>query len=124
MRVRQKLIGFTTRVVVVDGANVEAEVSKGLLVAAVEVHLQVSARIASGGGHVRVPVAEVKAALMRIVEAALNGGAAKRFRDAAEPVVGGEGAGAGDRPRRGGVPPRPLGAGGAPYGRRRRRRDW
>src|SRR5258708_39827635 len=102
MRVREKLVGFTTRVVVVDRANVEAEVSKGLLVAAVKVHLQVSARIASGGGHVRVPVAEVKAALMRIVEAALNGGAAKRVRDAAEPVgyAAGPGRCGRQRPRR------------------------
>src|SRR5258708_15769099 len=96
----QMLLGFSPRVVVVDAANAEAEVSKGFFVAAVEVHLQVSARIASGGGHVRVPVAEVKAALMRIVEAALNGGAAKRLRDAAEPVVGDEGHVAGDRRRR------------------------
>src|SRR5204863_1129000 len=88
-----------TRVVVIDGAHVEAEVTEGLLPAPVEVHFDVAARVARALAHVRVPVAEVDAACMAVIEAALDGRLTERLVDAAKPVLGSERDVSGERRR-------------------------
>src|SRR5262249_50297337 len=101
--------GVATRVVVVDRADVDAEVAKGLLEAAGEVHLEVAAREARPGADVRVPVADVEAAGVRVIEAALERRLAEGLVDSAEPVlaeqahVAGEGVGRGRSSGRSGL---------------------
>lgn len=81
-------LGFRTRVVVVQRADVDAEITERGLVAAVEIHFQIAFRITRTGTHVGVPVPGVEAARMRVVDAALQRGLAERLVDAAEPVAG------------------------------------
>src|SRR5687767_6463318 len=75
------------RVVVVDGADVEAEVAEGLLPARVEIHLDARAEWKLLARHARVPVADVHAARMRVVDSALDRRPEVGLRKSAEPVV-------------------------------------
>src|SRR5689334_20613066 len=90
---------ITTRVVVVDGANVETEITEGFLPSAVEIHFDVAADITGALAYVGVPVAQIKAARMAVIEAALDRGLAERLVDAAEPVFRSEGDVSGHRRR-------------------------
>src|SRR5204863_2291931 len=87
----RKECGVATRVVVVDSANIQAEVAKGLLVAAVEIHFEIAADIPCALIYVRVPVAEINAARMAVVEPALDRRLAEGLVDATEPVFRDEG---------------------------------
>ena len=81
------------RISVVDRAEVEAEVAPGVFPSAVEVHLDACAVRILVPAHVGVPVAEIEAARMRVVDPALDRrpddeeAFAEGLRDAAEPVV-------------------------------------
>src|SRR5439155_14636759 len=79
--------GVCSRIVVVDKANIETEITEGLLVTAVEIHLDVATGEACALADVGVPVAGVQTAGVRVIEAALNGGLVERLRNPAEPVV-------------------------------------
>src|SRR4051812_16853386 len=68
-------------VVVVNEADVEADVAEGFLPPAVEVHFDIAAREARALADVRVPVTEVDAARMGIVKAALDRRLLERLRD-------------------------------------------
>src|SRR5262249_29237169 len=77
----------TTRVVVVNAANIEPEIAEGFLPATVEVHFDVAARVTRTLTYVRVPVAEVDAARVAVIEAALDRRLAEGLVDATEPVL-------------------------------------
>ena len=97
---RAKDRSVRARVVVVDSADVEAEVAERLLPAAVEVHLEVAAGETGALAHVRVPVAEINAACMAVIETALQRGLAGSLINAAEPVFRDQGHVSGNRRRR------------------------
>src|SRR4051812_15721375 len=82
---------IAARVVVINGADIDAEVAEGVLIAAVEVHLDIAAWKASALVDVRVPVAEIDTALVAVIDAALDCRLAKSLIDAAEPVLRHEG---------------------------------
>jgi hypothetical protein len=113
---------LTAWVVVVNSADIETEVAKGLLVATVEIHLEVAARKARALANVRVPVTQVDAARVAVIEPALDRRLAKGLVDATEPVFRDEGQVTGDwRGRRGGGL---LSAGDARGGCRGGERQW
>src|SRR5438105_8228145 len=84
---------------VVDEAHIDAEVTERALVSAVEVHLDIAVRIPGTRTHIRVPVAEVDAARVAVIEPALDRRLAEGLVDAAEPVLRGEGDVSGHRRR-------------------------
>src|SRR6185503_5725701 len=87
-------------VVVIDRPDVEPEVTEALLPAAVEIHLYARTAAEHLAGNVRVPVADIDATGVGVVEAALNRRSEVSLRDAAEAVVAGDRHVAGHRRRR------------------------
>src|SRR5947208_2246903 len=71
MRVKEEFC-LAARVVVVKQACIDAEVAERLLVAAIEIHLQIAACITRVFGYVGVPVARVEAARIGVIKASLK----------------------------------------------------
>src|SRR5204863_3596343 len=86
MRVKEEFC-LAARVVVVKQACIDAEVAERLLVAAIEIHLQIAACITRVFGYVGVPVARVEAARIGVIKASLKRRLAECLRNPAEPVV-------------------------------------
>src|SRR3954467_2040826 len=101
---RAEELRIAAGVVVIDGTKVETEITERFLPATIEIHLDVAARVAGPLADVGIPVAEINAALVAIVEAALDRRLAIGLIDPAEPVLRNQGhvAGDGRRRRRGG----------------------
>ena len=90
LRLEVRVVFAGARVVVVDGADIEAESAiERCLPAAVEVHLDRRA-VVQRRRNVRVPVAEIEARRMRIVDSTLDRRLIVGLRKAAEPVVAGD----------------------------------
>src|SRR5690606_19491192 len=84
---------LATGVVVMEKADVVAEVAYAALVAAVEVPLQAAAGVGAGicePAHVRGPRAGVEPARVRVIEAALERRLAVGLADAAEDILADE----------------------------------